>query len=560
MAVEKAPYLNYTEITSYLEDIDNGSEIPLFIVKTNNSVTLEDIKTSNVLKFISYNHFKQHFSIKEDNSYDLLPDSIKELDTIVKDFFVENSMYGENDLYGLSVPYIFMIDVGNNPTLEIYKKALAVSERKRKATVILFPNTEDVEFMKEVDYLLKEETKNGLLRIGYFAVSGQGELNYKFAKGDVARPTINYHGYKDIVEGYLVSYTEDETTIQVFSETDTYDASKVITGGSNILYKDKSNNKFYKYSSGTYTEIASANLTGYEEIIEGFKNGDNFYSDSAHESQLTPNESALYLDKTPNAGQYAYTYDGSAFVGVTVQVSKDVIMYESNEDYDFIIPSTKKEVGGNTEDFDAYCKRTGFISQEVNSSRVAIVEKKLFGKTIARICSTPYYVEPGYPPYMSVKIGIFDERNGDERDKLFGTGIIFGEDDATLSTITPRICLATSTAWGIEDHDARTTDALIHARRNVDYHIRRILTLIAPQLKRNETSVTIRHVQNQVDLYLDSELTKGTIMEYSVQVYESSYNPYKLLVKGKIVPVNSTLAIEFENTVGSPHAIASDYV
>ena len=49
-------------------------------------------------------------------------------------------------------------------------------------------------------------------------------------------------------------------------------------------------------------------------------------------------------------------------------------------------------------------------------------------------------------------------------------------------------------------------------------------------------------------------------MAYSIKVIESSYNPYKLLVKGKIIPVNSTLAIEFENTIGSPYAIASDYV
>ena len=50
------------------------------------------------------------------------------------------------------------------------------------------------------------------------------------------------------------------------------------------------------------------------------------------------------------------------------------------------------------------------------------------------------------------------------------------------------------------------------------------------------------------------------IMEYAFDIKESNYNPYTLLISGKITPVNSTLGIEFENTVGSPYAIASDYV
>ena len=161
---------------------------------------------------------------------------------------------------------------------------------------------------------------------------------------------------------------------------------------------------------------------------------------------------------------------------------------------------------------------------------------------------------------MSVKTGIFKQRSIDERDSLFATGLIFNEDDYTLSNITPRICLATSTAWGVEDHDMRTTDALIHARRNVDHHIRKIMNIVAPQLKRNETSVTLRHVKNQIDTYLNDELNNGSIMEYAFDIKESNYNPYTLLISGKITPVNSTLGIEFENTVGSPYAIASDYV
>ena len=149
MAVEKAPYLNYTEVTSYQEIINNGSEIPIFIVKTNNTVNVSDITPEKVLKFISYAKFKEHFSISNDEtSYNALDSSIKTLDEIVKEFFQENIMYGTEGEYGLIVPYIFMVDVGNAPTLAHYKQALAVSETKRRATVVLFPNTEDVDLMK----------------------------------------------------------------------------------------------------------------------------------------------------------------------------------------------------------------------------------------------------------------------------------------------------------------------------------------------------------------------------------------------------------------------------
>lgn len=559
MSVEKAPYVNYTEVTSYQEDINNGSEIPVFIVKTNNNVNVADITPSNVLRFISYRKFKNYFSISDEESlYNDLDKSIKDLDALVKDYFTENSMYGMNDEYGLTVPYIYMVDVGNSPTINHYKKALEVSEMKRKSTVALFPNTEDIEFMKEVKNKIMEETKDGLLRIGYFAVSGQGELMKEFSVGDVIKPTFNHHGYLDIVEGYLK--TENDAP-ENFYETQDFSANGLIARNKLYVYYDLTGNKYYKYNGTGFSETTLDNLAGYSEVIEAYKDGNKFYEDSAHETEITsPDETAIYLNKSTYSNVEAYTYVDSAFVKINVVFTKDKLVYDDETDYGFFVPSTTKRFGGSDETFDQYCARLQYTSQQVQSSRIAIVDKKHFGKTIARICSTPYFLEPGYLPYMSVTLGTFDERSKDDRDSLFDTGLIFNEDDYTLSNPTPRMCLATSTAWGVEDHDMRTTDALLHARRNVDYHIRRILNIIAPQLKRNETSVSIRGVKNSIDVYLDSELNRGTIQAYSFDVVESSYNPYALLIKGRITPVNSTLAIEFENTVGSPYTIASDYV
>lgn len=217
----------------------------------------------------------------------------------------------------------------------------------------------------------------------------------------------------------------------------------------------------------------------------------------------------------------------------------------------------------NNETYEAYATRIGGINETLNNPRIALIEPEFFGYHIAKICNTPYYLEVGYLPYYSVDVGMFKELTKDERDKLCMCGLIFGEDDYTLSEVVPRMCLGVSSAFGKTqkaDYGKRTVDALLHARRNVDHQVREIYKIIAPQLKRNETSVTLRYVQDEVMSYLDGELANGTIMQYEFSIEESSYNPYCLLVKGRIVPVNSTLAIEFKNVIGSPYAVASEYV
>ena len=217
----------------------------------------------------------------------------------------------------------------------------------------------------------------------------------------------------------------------------------------------------------------------------------------------------------------------------------------------------------NNETYTAYASRIATLSEAINNPRICLVEPEFFGYHLAKVCNTPYYMEVGYLPYYSVDIGVFKELTKDERDALCMSGLIFGEDDYTLSEVVPRMCLGVSTAFGKTTkakYGLRTVDALLHARRNVDHQVREIYKIIAPQLKRNETSVILRYVQDEVMSYLDSELANGTIMQYEFSIEESSYNPYCLLVKGKIVPVNSTLAIEFKNTIGAPYSIATDYI
>ena len=228
-------------------------------------------------------------------------------------------------------------------------------------------------------------------------------------------------------------------------------------------------------------------------------------------------------------------------------------------------------------EFSQFVQRVEDITSTIKYPRIGFIElvhTDDLGLTVARICSTPYYIEPGYSKYYSVETTqykYFKERTPEERDALFNAGLIFNEYDYTLEEITPRICLAVSSAWGVKqtltdgiydsaDYGKRVNDALLHARRNVDEQIRKLFKIIAPQLKRNETSVNLMQLQTELNICLEEEEDNGRIQEYEINIEELTMNPYCLKISGRIVPVNSTLAIEFENYVGAPYAIATDYI
>lgn len=549
MAVEKAPYINYTELTSYPTTQSSSSEIPLFITKTNNSVAYEDINETNILTFTSYNKFANYYGITGDEEVDVeyLSQEILDLNDTIKAFFLENTFYGSSTNNSYFVPYIYVIDVGSSPSLSYYIKALEVSEVKRDSTVVACLGTEDISFMQEVSVKVQSEAKDGLLRIAYFGISDVGEAD-QFKKGTLITPRINIAG------GYLVTkegYFKDSK----FYTDELY--QKELIGQTHTLYTDAKTGNTYKFANNTFS---AETVSKYDGLVVGYYKDGAFYETKTSETAMTGNKSKMYLDLTNSNDHDVYGYDGSDYVKIKVDVVKNAIRNENEEEYAYYKPSTIKTLGGTNENFDGYCERVQAICENIQSPRVALIEKNHIGKTIAKICSTPYYIEPGYNAYSSVPVGVFGTRTVDERDSLFSAGLIFNEDDYTLPSVTPRMCLGVSTAWGIENHNMRVNDALLHARRNVDHHIRTILRILAPQLKRNETSVAIRYLQTQIDNYLSNELDNGNIMQYSVTVAESEYNPYTLLVSGIITPVNSTLAIEFENTVGQPYAIASNYV
>lgn len=194
----------------------------------------------------------------------------------------------------------------------------------------------------------------------------------------------------------------------------------------------------------------------------------------------------------------------------------------------------------------------------IQRSRIGIIEPLLFGKTVAKICTTPYYEEPGFTHYRSVEQGTFIERKDSEQLALQNAGIIFNRDEKTRKKIYPKINLGVSTSFA-KDSDARPNDTLLHARRNVDNLIRLVYDACYVQLKRNETEINLKHLKTDIDKIVDDELDKGFMMQGTeINVQESDSDPYDLEVTGSAKPVNSTLLVKFGLYISAPNARVVD--
>lgn len=218
-------------------------------------------------------------------------------------------------------------------------------------------------------------------------------------------------------------------------------------------------------------------------------------------------------------------------------------------------PYTDAECVSKLEEIDNKLKQFTNADNDsyIQKSRIGIIEPFLYGKTIARICLTPYYIEPGYNVYRSVSAGTFIERTRDEELSLEQAGVIFNRDEETSKESYPKICRCVSTAYAA---DNVPTDALFHARFNCDNFIRLALDEEYAQIKNNETATNIPLVQSQMDALVDQEIAAEHMNEgTSVSVQESTDDAYTLINTFNLVPVNHTNAIL--NTVYIKEAVMS---
>ena len=192
------------------------------------------------------------------------------------------------------------------------------------------------------------------------------------------------------------------------------------------------------------------------------------------------------------------------------------------------------------------------VVEDMNFPRIGLIEPLLFGKTIARICCTPFYLEPGYTTYRTVSPDTFTKRTPTAELALQNAGVIFNHDELTTKEVYPKINLAVGTQFGTSP---RPADSLFHARFISDELLKQIFDACYEQIKANETATNISYLQSQVDRIIDAAVQDGYVRPWNgvdgtrIVVTESNADPFDLELNGQIQPVNCTIAINVKSKI-----------
>ena len=194
----------------------------------------------------------------------------------------------------------------------------------------------------------------------------------------------------------------------------------------------------------------------------------------------------------------------------------------------------------------------------VQKSRIGIIEwdNYRFGKTVARICLTPFNQEVGFVKYRSVEAGEFPERNLTQKLALQNAGIIFNHDEMYSDEMNPRmnICLATSYAA-----TNKPADAMFHARFIADSLLKNIYEAIYPLIKANDTASNLVKIQVKIDTVIDEYIRNGDCISFNkdtglgtrLVAQPSDKDPYDVEIVGSIQPVNAILAIDVKEKLNT---------
>ena len=189
----------------------------------------------------------------------------------------------------------------------------------------------------------------------------------------------------------------------------------------------------------------------------------------------------------------------------------------------------------------------------VQLSRIGIMEPLQAGKHFARICVTPYNVEPGFIEYRSVKPGEFKQRTKAEMKALQDAGIIFGRDEYINDEIYPKMNLCTATSFR---KTARPADSLFHARFNADDLLREVFSVCYKQIKANESATNIAYLQSRINKIVNDRVRNEEMKAWDEKTGEGTKlnvhigdSEYDLIVDGQLQPVKCTIAIDVEETL-----------
>lgn len=254
-------------------------------------------------------------------------------------------------------------------------------------------------------------------------------------------------------------------------------------------------------------------------------------------------EPATLTDNTPNpnAGKYQQdTYYKEHYKETDTELLALTTALITNNDSQFHLNET-------TDEYDGITLGT---TNTIPKSRIYIIEPLHFGRTIGRITTTPYDMEPGYYPYNTITREQIIMRKPSEKLKLQMGGVIFNQLEETSTEEYVKINRTQSISTRIVDHPS---DSLFQSRHLCDYLITKVFDACYPQIKNKETETNIEYLRTQVNKIVNDAITDGDfIAPYMVgtdrkgtflNVQESSEDAYDLEVVGMIQPVNCTYSI-----------------
>lgn len=207
--------------------------------------------------------------------------------------------------------------------------------------------------------------------------------------------------------------------------------------------------------------------------------------------------------------------------------------------------------GATDEDMMELTKTTN--ATKIQSSRVLPMEPKRFPEIAARYCVTPYYVEPGFRKFRTIKPEEVDERPQAMEKRLQNAGINFIRREMVSEGEIARICAGVSSAKSIVNNPYN--DELPHIRRNIDHLLERVHRKASDILKDNETSFAVDMLQTDVDDIIGDEIRLRRMQEgTTLTVSEAGTSPNYIKIKGRAKAVNAVYYVDIEYSIQAPQA------
>ena len=168
MPISKRPGVYYTE-TAEFELQGNGGKIPVFIGKTGNTaVTDRPVDGTKILKYETW--AEVYRTVSSGGLGTNFTNNI--LLSVLKDFFEENEPKTSDDI---SVPYIYVIDVGAGTSKDVWLTALTTAKTKTDAIIEFYVGADNItdndytlpDFINAAYASLSSETTKLNLRSGF---------------------------------------------------------------------------------------------------------------------------------------------------------------------------------------------------------------------------------------------------------------------------------------------------------------------------------------------------------------------------------------------------------